>query len=265
MSSHADENRTVDAAAPPGPDSLIAESLARAGIYRMLGGAFGYPLGSRFPELAQLARAAAEATATPGPVREALTRFAAAAGEAEPGAVADEYVFLFDREVRCPPYESSYGEAPQMAGKAAALADVAGFYSAFGLAPAHAQPDMEDHIAAELEFMSALGLKEAYALLEDHREGLEVTRQAARTFLADHLGRWAEAFAEAIGAATPLPYYHALADLLATWARAETERLGVSPARLSGRLGYDPVQEEEAFTCPMVSPEPPAPPGERGD
>jgi hypothetical protein len=51
--------------------------------------------------------------------------------------------------VRCPPYESAYGEAPQMAGKSAELADLAGFYAAFGLAPAASQPDMEDHVKVD--------------------------------------------------------------------------------------------------------------------
>jgi TorA maturation chaperone TorD len=58
------------------------------------------------------------------------------------------------------------------------LADVAGFYAAFELTPATARPDMEDHIAAELEFMSVLALKEAYAGAEELPGGLTVTRDA---------------------------------------------------------------------------------------
>ena len=246
-------------------EAQITVALARAGVYRLLGGALGYPVGWRFDELARLAGAAAAMPAAPPALREPLARFAAVAAEADPASVAGEYVFLFDREVRCPPYESAYGEAPQLAGKPAALADIAGFYAAFGLAPAHAQPDLEDHIAAELEFMSALLIKEAYALAEGHHEGLEVTRRAATAFFRDHLGRWVEAFAEAVKTATPLPYYGALADLLAAWARAEAAALGVEPARFSSRLGYDPVQEEESFTCPMAEPEPPLPAVERAE
>jgi TorA maturation chaperone TorD len=37
---------------------------------------------------------------------------------------------------------------------------------------------MEDHIAAELEFMSVLALKEAYAGAEELPGGLTVTRDA---------------------------------------------------------------------------------------
>jgi TorA maturation chaperone TorD len=138
-----------------------------------------------------------------------------------------------------------------MAGKSALLADIAGFYAAFGLEPSATHPDAEDHVAPECEFMSALCLKEAYALAEGMTEGLEVTRRAQASFLGEHLGRWAEAFAGAVKEATPLPYYGALADLLIAWAREEIAGLGAEPQRVSGRFGYDPVQEE-AFTCPMA-------------
>jgi hypothetical protein len=78
------------------------------------------------------------------------------------------------------------------------------------------------------------------------------------SFLADHLGRWAEAFALGVKAATPLPYYAALADLMSGWVSADAGALGVAPDRLSGRLARDPVHEAEAFTCPMATPPPPS-------
>lgn len=232
-------------------EAQVVRALARAGLYRLLGGALGYPRDGSGEELAGLARAAGAAIDTPASLREPLARFAAAAAAADPAALASEYVFLFDREARCPPYEGAYAEAPQLAGKPAALADIAGFYAAFGLEPAAAEPELEDHIAAELEFMSVLGLKEAYALAEGHGPGLGVTRAAAAAFFGDHLGRWAVAFAEAVKEATAVPYYAALADLLAAWIVVEGETLG-SPPRRPGPRGADPVQEEDAFTCPMA-------------
>lgn len=231
----------------------VARALTRAAAYRLLGGAWGYPGPGRLDELVRLAEAAV-ADSPPGP---AFAAFARAAREADVEAAAQEYVFLFDREARCPPYEGAWGDAPQLAGKSALLADIAGFYTAFGLEPSATHPDAEDHVAPECEFMSVLCLKEAYALAEGMVEGLEVTRKAQASFLGEHLGRWAEAFAAAVKEATPLPYYGALADLFAAWVREDLSALGVEPRRLSRRLGYDPVQEE-AFTCPMA----PAPPQE---
>ena len=119
--------------------------------------------------------------------------------------------FLFDRGAKVPPYEGAWEDAPQLAGKAALLADVAGFYAAFGLVPGEAQPDVEDHIAAECEFMSALALKEAYALAQRDDEGVAITSAAQSRFVGDHLGRWSGTFAEALRDASPLPYYGALA------------------------------------------------------
>ena len=225
----------------------FARALARAAAYRLFGGAWAYPAPSHLENLAALAQTAAAAS----PLAPLFAVFAEAAREADPEATAQEYVFLFDREARCPPYEGAWGDAPQMAGKSALLADIAGFYAAFGLEPSATHPDAEDHVAPECEFMSVLCLKEAYALAEGMAEGLEVTRGAQASFLGEHLGRWAEAFAGAVKEATPLPYYGALADLLIAWVREEIGGLGAEPQRVRGRFGYDPVQEE-AFTCPMA-------------
>jgi TorA maturation chaperone TorD len=238
------------------PERVVQEQLERASLYRLLGGALAHPQGERLAELAEAAGALAP-TVAPA-VAAPLARFAAAARAADPAAVTDEYVFLFDRGAKCPPYEGAWEDAPQLAGKAALLADVAGFYAAFGLAPGEAQPDVEDHIAAECEFMSALALKEAYALAESDDEGAAITRAAQSRFVGDHLGRWSGTFADALRDASPLPYYGALADLLGVWVKAEIERLGAVPSVVVGASGYDPLQEADAFSCPMAEPEPAA-------
>jgi TorA maturation chaperone TorD len=231
----------------------VQEQLERASLYRLLGGALARPEAERLAELATAAEALSRAGLA---VAEPLARFALAARETDAAAVGDEYVFLFDRGARVPPYEGAWGEAPQLAGKTALLADIAGFYAAFGLVPGQAQPDVEDHIAAECEFMSVLALKEAYALAASDDEGAAITREAQARFVGDHLGRWSGPFAEALREASPLPYYATLADLLGAWVRAEVESLGAAPSVVPGRWGGDPTQEAEAFACPMAEPEP---------
>ena len=215
-----------------GSEVEVKAALERAAIYRLLGGAFVSPTPARLEELALAAATAA--TAVTGRLRDKLARFAIAASEAEPVATANEHVFLFGRQVRCSPYESAYSGLSPFGDKTARLADVAGFYAAFGLAPAAAQPDLEDHVGAELEFMSALALKEAWALAEGEAGALEVTRAAATKFLTDHLGRWAAAFAAAVEAATPVPFYTAAASLLAAWVDEEIAALGATPSRVPG-------------------------------
>jgi TorA maturation chaperone TorD len=227
----------------------VARSLQRAAVYRLLGGAFVSPTPARLEELALAAATAA--TAATGRLRDKLARLAIVASEADPVATANEHVFLFGRQVRCSPYESAYSGLSPFGDKTARLADVAGFYEAFGVGPAAAQPDMEDHIGAELEFMSALALKEAYALGEGHAEAAEITRRAEVTFLTDHLGRWAEAFAGEVEAATPLPFYTAAASLLAAWITAEVEALGATPSRVGAPDALD-AEAAEPFSCPLA-------------
>jgi TorA maturation chaperone TorD len=239
-------------------EAAVVAALARAGIYRLLGEAFAYPRAWRCPEMSRVAGLAAEAPTTPALLRAPLARFSDAARGADPAAVSAEYVVLFDRQVRCPPYEGAYGAAGGLAGKGAQLADVAGFYAAFGLRAAGDQADMEDHVAAELEFLSALALKEAWALGERDADALEVTRAAEAAFLRDHLGTWAVAFARALQAATPVPFYVAAAEVLAAWVEAEVAALGVEPVRVAGPAA---PAEEGGFTCPMA-PGPGAAPGD---
>ncbi len=238
-----------------GSEREVQAALERAAIYRLLGGAFVSPTPARLGELALAAATAA--TAATGRLRDKLARFAIGASEADPVATANEHVFLFGRQVRCSPYESAYSGLSPFGDKTARLADVAGFYEAFGFGPAAAQPDMEDHIGAELEFMSALALKEAWALGESQAEAAAITREAQVKFLTDHLGRWAEVFAGEVEAATPLPFYTAAASLLAAWTRREIEMLGATPARVAGPDALA-AEAAEPFSCPMAQEEPQA-------
>jgi DMSO reductase family type II enzyme chaperone len=226
-------------------DDALVGALHRAAIYRVLSLAFAYPTPARLQAVADAA--VLGATTAAAALAPALDRLATASRAAEADALAAEHIALFQRQLRCPPYEGAYGP-PQMAGKSALLADVAGFYTAFGLEPAAGQPEAEDHIGAELEFMSALALKEAWALSENEAAGLEVTRAAQRVFLFDHLGRWAHAFAERLDAEATPGVLPAAAALLHVWLELECVRLEVTPLPLEGVS----VPEEAPLSCPRA-------------
>lgn len=221
----------------------MAGALRRAATYRVLAAAFAYPTAERLSELARRAAAAAPADRHAA----ALARLAAAAATSDATALAGEYLRLFDGAVRCPPYEGAWGPQ-QISGKAALLADIAGFYTAFGVTPAPPHADIEDHAGAELEFMSVLALKEAYALAEGHAEAAAITREAQAKFVAEHLGRWGEAFAARVQALAAPGVYPAAAAVLATWIAEECGTLAVVPSRVD-----EPSAAEAApLTCPMA-------------
>jgi DMSO reductase family type II enzyme chaperone len=231
-------------------DVEVARLLARAAAYKLLATAFGDPDATALGELSTAAWPAPIAGSPP--LREAATALRAAA--ADPSALEEEHVGLFARDVRCSPYESAYGDGRRFGGKTVELADIAGFYEAFGLELSSTRPEMPDHIGVELTFMSVLCLKEAWALHEGLTEERAVTGATQRAFLTDHLGRWAEAFARELAARASSPFYAAAAALLALWIRADLEALGVTPTPLErpGEEGAD----EGTFTCPMVAPRP---------
>jgi TorA maturation chaperone TorD len=231
------------------PAIAVEAVLARAAVYALLGRAFAYPDTERLADVA--ARATQVAGGSVGDdVATALRALAGVARDADPSATAGEYVFLFDRQAHCPPYESAYAPAPNLAGKGAALADVAGFYAAFGLQPSPGQPDLDDHVGAELEFMSTLALREAYARADDDTDHVALLIDAERAFLADHLGGFAPAFAASVAATAALPYYRTAAEALTRWLEEDTQNIGATvQPRDAAPL---PCTDPDTFTCPLA-------------
>ncbi len=78
------------------------------------------------------------------------------------------------------------------------MADISGFYRAFGFQVGGEQHERPDHLATELEFLYILSLKEAYAAEQGIDEHVEVCVEARRAFLRDHLGRWIGLFAQSV-------------------------------------------------------------------
>lgn len=124
-------------------------------------------------------------------------------------------------------YETEYG-LPHEYRQSQEMADIAGFYRAFGFNLGGQKRERPDHIAVELEFMHILALKEAYALETGIPEHLEICQAAQAKFLQDHLGRWIGLFAQGVAHNAPDSLYVVLAQFAAAFARADAERLDVS-------------------------------------
>lgn len=140
-------------------------------------------------------------------------------------------LFTLTVSADCPDYETAYA-SDDIFQQTQAMADVGGFYRAHGLDVGGIEQERPDHITAELEFMSFLALKEAYAIDRLGEAELEAIREDQVLFLRDHLGVWGPEFGRRVEAQTSTEptFYAAVGKALSGWLREECEAFEVTPA-----------------------------------
>jgi len=145
--------------------------------------------------------------------------------------------------------EYGRSEIIQQAGE---LADLGGFYAAFGLEIDDPTDRRPDGLWAECEFMAVLCEKEGYAARLEQDDLLEITRQAQRSFFRDHLAPWVPAFAYRVKQADGGGFYGDLAVFTDAWVAAEAARFDVplGPRWLELRPA-DPI-EDASIECGAV-------------
>lgn len=160
----------------------------------------------------------------------------------------------------CPPYETEYHPSSETFFRSQQLADIAGFYRAFGLEPGGFRPQRPDHLALELEFMAFILMKERLARSEAESdpsagERAVVCDLAQRHFLRDHLAWWVPAFARGLARKAQSGYLAALARVLSALIPAERQRLGVETSGRPARPALIERPEEQAGcnACPLLS------------
>lgn len=166
-------------------------------------------------------------------------------------AFTDAYLVTFGHAARgpCPMNEIEYGSLRADAlFQPHRLADLAAFYRAFGLEIADDAGERPDHICVELEFMSVLAAKEAWA--REHQfdaEPLAVVHDAQKQFLREHLGHWAPAFTRRLEREAGPGPLAALARFTREFVLSECARFGVRPG--SEDLLLRPVDEAAESLC----------------
>ncbi|MEW6510377.1 MAG: molecular chaperone TorD family protein [Bacteroidota bacterium] len=236
-------------------DASSACALARANIYGLLTKAFLHPTDQmlayiQLPEhkanlMLYVSLAPQQGIEQPFEKLVASSR-AASAGREKLDA---EYHRLFAHlgSARCPPYETEYG-IENVFQKTEAMADIAGFYRAFGLEVADKNRDRVDFIGTQLEFMKYLALNEAYGREQGERQQTDIAIDAQRKFLCDHLGRWAGSFSNTLLNNTENQFYRALGTTVHIMIDTDTELLGVDP-RASMLSPHVQARFAEPFEC----------------
>jgi DMSO reductase family type II enzyme chaperone len=226
---------------------------ARSAAYGLVSHGLGYPerglidtlrdpgRWTKWPEV--LGRVDAETAGRLEGVRAALE-------VAEPTGLQSTYNAMFGHAVRgkAPPYELEYGWS-EIVQQASSLADIAGFYAAFGMEMIPGANERPDHITAECEFMSVLCTKEAHAIEAATADNLAICKKAQAGFLKDHLACWTPAFAHRASQVDSKGFYGALTGFAAALVVGECRRFGLTVGAPTLPLRQaDPV-EDTSITC----------------
>jgi TorA maturation chaperone TorD len=213
-------------------------ALARATLYRLCAQAFRHPGPSWREEWDQIARGvgtALEVLALEDRVRPAATRslppvlfeafdllWAASRDEAR---IRDAHARLIGHSPRAgtTPYETEWTGSSGEILQYHLLADLSGFYHAFGLELAPGCGERADHLALELCFLSFLCLKEARTVADGGEEHA-VVREAERRFLDEHLLSWADAYGARVEREDPHGFHGQAARFLRAFLGAERRR-----------------------------------------
>lgn len=205
------------------PPPKIEEAIRRAAGYQLLSRCFVYPDEGALDAMRDVAAAVGHLLAG-GPLHGLLEELARADHEELEGAFINCYTLTTSPD--CPTYETAY-LCPDPVQQTARMADINGFYRAFGVDTVDTGFRPDD-ISVELEFMSFLCRKQAYA--QEHLGAPRVAqvKRAQRMFLNEHLGRWAGPLGrQTVLRSTGSAFYRELGQALEDWVLADMELAGV--------------------------------------
>ncbi|MDR4506486.1 MAG: molecular chaperone TorD family protein [Candidatus Scalindua sp.] len=155
----------------------------------------------------------------------------------------------------CPPFEM-YFSGSHIWQQTQDLADISGFYKAYGLEIAEGDSTSRwDHIAVELEFMHFITYKLAYAIENNHgKDEFDLCLAGKKKFLMAHIGRWISAFAITVSKKSPVEFYRHVAELANTFIHLEMTKLEIDTEEVDASHGNEPdylqrLEGKSAMAC----------------
>jgi TorA maturation chaperone TorD len=247
--------------------------LARRACYRLISLALADPRSGTFEELADpISRppmlVAAEILRDKGAARgNTLTLGERPLADLDPAKIfsclpqsAQELNELYEANFgllggsKCPPYETEYVPSKFTFQRSNMLADIAGFYNAFGLRPSSSSPDRPDHVVLECEFMAQLLQLQCKAVEERSPESAahaRICESAQRRFLKEHLTWWLPAFAMLLAQQAEGSLYEAVAHFVAAFIASERSLANIEPQQ--SRAKPTPIEHPDECTgCQLL-------------
>lgn len=158
----------------------------------------------------------------------------------------------------CPPYETEFQPNDDAFFRAQEMADVAGFYQAFGVSLGGRPQERPDHLAIELEFAALLLRLERLAPDGEGRpetdERARICREARAAFVRDHLAWWVPSFSLALRHKAQTGIYERLGRLLAAFLPVERHSLAIQAPALPIRQPTLTPPPEECAGCAAAAP-----------
>ncbi len=166
--------------------------------------------------------------------------------------IKSEYLNIFDVGRKISPYETEY-MTEKLSRKPFELADIAGFYTAFGLNVTEEMRNKEalDHISIELEFMAILEWKEQCALENGQEENVAIVKDAKLKFFQEHLAKWGFFFCRQIYGLGGNGLFIRLARLLELVLILECKRYSLDVSIFDKQISREPYNgvRSEKLTC----------------
>lgn len=211
-----------------------ASASERSRTYSLLATALAYPTDAGIDGI--VTAVAEGAPGYPPALRTLLEKLSAtSSGDLATLGRSHQRLFPQIESPETPGYETAY-RGNEIFNQAAIMADIAGFYRAFGLEVGGSTRERPDHVTVELEYLAFLCFKEALSGERGDDDQADICADAEKSFLTDHLGDWGPELGRRLEQHSDHEFFVVVGRLLDRWINLRLDELGVEPNAGAGAL-----------------------------